>query len=256
MPERLLGHVRDHRISRWLGGREPVVLLSVLLILVVLWGFIQLADEVLEGDTHDFDIWLVERLRTPDDLSVPVGPRWVQEAGRDATALGGFLWLMFSTFATAGYLWLDRKRHLSMFLLGSAVSGYIVSTLLKAYFQRPRPDLVPHLSYVYNTTSFPSGHSMNAAVIYLTLGAMVAMSVSRKRLKLYVLGVACFITAIVGASRVYLGVHYPTDVLAGWMAGLIWALLCWLVARWLQRRGDVEPSGPVEPTPEETAEPA
>jgi undecaprenyl-diphosphatase len=106
-------------------------------------------------------------------------------------------------------------------------------------YARPRPDLVPHLSPVY-TSSFPSGHSLIAAVVYLTLGSLLASVISRPMLKVYVLSVAMLLTTAVGLSRVYLGVHYPTDVLAGWLAGLVWALLCWLVARVLQRRGRVE----------------
>ncbi len=115
-----------------------------------------------------------------------------------------------------------------------------MSTLLKQLFSRPRPDLVPHESFVY-TASFPSGHSMMAAVTYLTLGALLARVQPRRQVKAYLLVLAALVTLLVGISRVYLGVHWPTDVLAGWAAGAIWALLSWLVARWLQRRGQVEP---------------
>jgi undecaprenyl-diphosphatase len=235
------------RLAKWLGGREPAVLVCVLVIVASAWVFIELADGVVDGETQKFDYWMVRSMRTQTDPAIPVGPLWLQEMGRDATALGGYGWLMFFTFVTAGYLWLDRKSHLAIFLLGSAISGYAVSSVLKLLFQRPRPDIVPHLSYVYHTTSFPSGHSMNSAVIYLTLGTIVAAGVATRRLKVYVLAVAMTMSIIVGVSRVYLGVHYPTDVLAGWMAGLVWALLCWLTARWLQRRGQVEAPAPEPP---------
>ncbi len=126
-----------------------------------------------------------------------------------------------------------------VFLIIAVVGGLVVSTILKMSFNRPRPDIVPHLSAVY-TSSFPSGHSMLAATVYLTLGALLARFVPERRFKAYFLIVALILTGLVGVSRVFMGVHYPTDVLAGWVAGLTWAILCWVVARILQRRGAVE----------------
>ncbi|MCA8999844.1 MAG: phosphatase PAP2 family protein [Planctomycetaceae bacterium] len=221
------------------GGQEPVVLVTFLLLVIGVWTFLEIADEVAEGSTQAFDVWVVQAMRRPNDLATPVGPSWLQEIGRDATALGGYGWLIFFTAAIAGFLWLDRKSHMAVFLVASVTGGYLVSMALKWAFQRPRPDVVPHLSNVYST-SFPSGHSMNSAVVYLTLGTLIAASVSRRSLKVYVIVVATFISGIVGVSRVYLGVHYPTDVLGGWTAGLVWALACWLAARFLQRKGRVE----------------
>lgn len=247
--------LRQHRWVRRLAAREPVVLASVLVIVTVTLGFIELADKVVEGETHHFDRWMLRAMRRADNPSLPLGPLWLQEIGRDITALGGFACLCLVTFATTGYLWLDRKRHLALFMFTSAASGFLVSTLLKLYFQRPRPDVVPHLGTLPTSTAFPSGHSMNAAVVYLTLGTIFAMAVGRKRLKAYVIGLAMLVTLLIGLSRVYLGVHYPTDVLGGWMAGLVWGLLCWLVARYLQIHGQVEkPTIPAdEPNPDSTA---
>jgi undecaprenyl-diphosphatase len=125
-------------------------------------------------------------------------------------------------------------------VLVSVAGGLLLSTLFKEAFDRPRPDLVTHGATVY-TASFPSGHSMMAAVTYLTLAVMYARVEPRRAVKIYLIAVASLIILLVGASRVYLGVHWPTDVLAGWLAGATWALFCWLIARWLQRRGAVEP---------------
>jgi len=112
---------------------------------------------------------------------------------------------------------------------------------LKGFYDRPRPDLVPHMTQV-DSPSFPSGHAQESAVIYFTLAAMLARLVEPRRLKLYFLGLAALFSFLVGMSRVYLGVHYPSDVLAGWMAGLAWAVLLWTVASYLQRQGSVEPA--------------
>jgi undecaprenyl-diphosphatase len=218
---------------------EPVVLAVLALGAAGLWGFISLADEVVEGETHAFDRWMVRALRDPGNLADPVGPEWIEEMARDATALGGVAWLTFTVLVIAMYLWLDDKPKLMVFTLFATGSGAIVSLLLKSAFARPRPDFVPHLSAVY-TSSFPSGHSMLSAVVYLTLGSLVAAGLRTRKLKVYVLSVAVFLSIFVGASRVYLGVHYPTDVLAGWLAGLVWALVCWLVARRLQWLHKVE----------------
>ena len=155
--------------------------------------------------------------------------------GRDVTSLGSVAVLVLATLAVVGFLLLDRRYAAMLFVLAAVVSGLVLSSLLKACFARPRPEVVPHLAQVYSS-SFPSGHSMMSAIVYLTLGTLLARMSARRPLKVYFLAVALILTALVGCSRVYLGVHYPTDVLAGWTAGLVWANLCWLVARRLQRR--------------------
>jgi undecaprenyl-diphosphatase len=124
-------------------------------------------------------------------------------------------------------------------VLIATLGGFVLSSILKHSYHRPRPNLVVHLSAVY-TTSFPSGHSMLSAVVYMTLGTLLANFVTERRVKFYFVSVAMVLTFLVGVSRVFMGVHYPTDVLAGWSAGLAWALLCWMAARYLQRRGAVE----------------
>jgi len=196
------------------------------------------------GDTQAFDQKLLLAMRNPGDLS-PLGPLELREAARDITALGGLSVLTLVTFITGGFLWLGGKKHLSLFVYGSVASGLLVSTLLKELFQRPRPELVPLGAYV-STTSFPSGHSMLSAVTYLTLGALLARAQSRKRLKAFLLLAAILLTFLVGVSRVYLGVHWPTDVLAGWTAGASWAILCDLAARRLQRQHTLEAEDELE----------
>jgi undecaprenyl-diphosphatase len=222
-----------HNFIQWLGARDQLVLIAALLIAGGTWGFIELMDEVREGGTQRFDEWAV---RTIGGYH---GPRWLEEVGRDITALGGFTVLSLVTAFVVGFLLLRKKYGGALFLVIAVVGGALLSGLLKHFVDRPRPDVVAHRSYVM-TTSFPSGHSMLSAVVYLTLGSLLARYTRDRALRLYFLAVALFLGFIVGVSRVYMGVHYPTDVLAGWTAGAVWALICWTVARVLQKRGAVE----------------
>jgi undecaprenyl-diphosphatase len=226
----------------WLGRHDLAVLLAVLFVVAGVWAFVEIADEVREGDTQRLDERVLLSLRRADDRATPVGPRWLHEMGRDVTALGSTAVLFLVTVAVTLYLLFVRKLHAMLLVLGATLSGCAVNFALKALFSRPRPDVVPHLHHV-TTTSFPSGHSMVSAVVYLTLGTLLAQLTGRSRLKAYFLSVALVVTLLVGLSRVYLGVHYPTDVLAGWSAGLAWALVCWLTARWLSGRGAIEVDG-------------
>jgi undecaprenyl-diphosphatase len=223
---------------RWLNA-DLVFLLALLVVVVGILAFFQTARAVSAGTTQSLDEKILLDLRDPKDLARPIGPPWLNEMGRDLTALGGVACLTLITTFVAGYLLLSRKYGALALLLAAILGGLLLSTLLKEVFDRPRPTLVPHLSHV-DSPSFPSGHSMLSAVVYLTLGSLLDRLVQSVRLKFYFLGVALLLSFLVGLSRVYMGVHYPSDVLAGWAGGLTWAVLCWLVARYLQRRGAVE----------------
>jgi undecaprenyl-diphosphatase len=198
------------------------------------WAFAELADEVTEGETRDVDAALLLLFRVAGDPADPLGPAWAESLARDVTALGGVGVLTFVTLAAAGFVVLQGRPALALYVLASVGSGMLMSSLLKLGFGRPRPDLVPHGQAVY-TSSFPSGHSMMSAVVYLTLGALLAAAQPDRRLKAYLLSLAILLTVSVGASRVYLGVHWPTDVLGGWTAGAAWALACWMLAHFVRR---------------------
>jgi undecaprenyl-diphosphatase len=231
---------RGRRLVDWLGGHELSTLVAFVGLAAGLWAFAAIADEVLEGDTQTFDQTVLLSLRTADDPTDPLGPTWVEELARDVTALGGIGILTFITLAVIGYLWMEGQPRAALVVLAAVLGGLVLGHLLKWQFARPRPDLVPHEAQVY-TASFPSGHSMMSAATYLTLAALLARVHSRRLLKAYFLVLAGLLTVAVGVSRVYLGVHWPTDVLAGWTLGACWAVLCWLLARWLQRHGEMEP---------------
>lgn len=211
-----------------------------------IWAFAAIADEVREGDAQSFDSRVLLSMRTPDGALK--GSPAFQEAARDVTSLGGVTLLALVIFVTAGFLSLDGKRHMAFFLCGAVAGGMILTTVLKDSFHRSRPDLVSHAVYA-SGASFPSGHSMMSAVTYLTLGALLARSHPRKMVKAYVLLLAAMLTVLVGVSRVYLGVHWPTDVLAGWSAGSVWAMLCWLLARRLQLAHTLEREEEFGPEP-------
>ncbi len=222
---------------RWLAAREAGTLAALLLAAGAVWLFVELADDVLEGDTATVDERVLLLLRAPGDSRDPLGPPWAEELARDVTSLGGVGILTILTLASAGFLFLQRKGHLAAYLLAAVASGTALSTLLKAGFDRERPpgEIFGPGPIVY-TSSFPSGHSMLSAVVFLTLGALLASAQTNLRLRAYVMSLAAFLAVLVGASRVYLGVHWPTDVLAGWMAGAAWALLCWALAERLRLR--------------------
>jgi undecaprenyl-diphosphatase len=210
--------------------------LALVLLGLGLLAFVVISGEMLEGHTMRFDRWLLMALRTPGDPGDPIGPLWVEDMFRDFTALGGVGVLSLITLLSVIYLWLQGLQRIAIYTLLAIVGGLLLSTLLKTGFDRPRPDIVTHGSLVY-TASFPSGHSMLSAVVYLTGAALLAMVHKTRKLRIYLVGCAILTTLLVGISRIYLGVHWPSDVLAGWAAGMAWASACWLFAHWLQERG-------------------
>jgi undecaprenyl-diphosphatase len=240
------------KLTGWLRNLDLHILLLMLSVVVGILAFLWIAGRVRKGGTQALDEAILRSLRRPDDPAKLIGPPWMEEVARDLTALGGVAVLVLVTAGVAGYLALVRAYGALWLVLAATVGGLLLSTFLKKLYDRPRPpaDLVPHLSAVY-THSFPSGHSMLSSAVYLTLGALLARLVRDPWLKAYFVGGALLVTVLVGCSRVLLGVHYPTDVLAGWCAGLSWALICWLTADYLQRRGVVErtAAGPETPGP-------
>lgn len=218
---------------------EIALLAWLAAIAALLWGFVRVADVWLGKGAHGFDEAVLLALRNPTDLADPIGPYWLELFARDITALGGIPVLALVSFAACGFLLMLGKRRTAVLLLVAIGGGLLLGTGLKDLFDWPRPDLVPHAVQVA-TQSFPSSHAMMSAVTYLTLGALLARAQPRRRLKRYLLGTAVVLTLLIGSSRVYLGVHWPTDVLAGWWVGAAWALLCWSALVRLQRRGAVE----------------
>lgn len=204
-----------------------------------------LADQVVEGDTADFDRAVLMLFRDPAAPKIPLGPAWFNEAVRDVTALGSFPVLGVLVVGVVLHLLFTGSRRTGLLIAISVIGGTVISMTLKALFDRPRPDFTGAVDVF--TSSFPSGHATTSAVVYLTIGVLLAQRASTWPARaLYILG-AIILVGAVGLSRIYLGVHFPTDVLAGWSLGAAWALICLAVAHALQQRGrlhDEAPPGP------------
>jgi len=212
--------------------------MSILTIAVLLFAFGLIA-QLAGGEPSAFDRKVMLALRnSAARSSAPIGPAWLQEAARDITSLGSTIVLGMITFAVAGYLFLAGKPSVAWLILIAVLGGVVLNSLLKFVFARPRPDFVTHLARVF-TTSFPSGHAALSAITYLTIGALLARTYPLFPTSLYFMSLAAFLTVIIGVSRVYLGVHYPTDVLGGWCIGTAWAIACWLLMAWLQGGGQI-----------------
>lgn len=244
MRDDIIDTLRERARWAWLAARREIAPLMLLAaVLIGVWGFVELADAVSEGDLESFDSMVLTSVRLPDALDTPIGPIWLEQVARDVTALGGWFIGLCLTAFVVGYLLLTRERWLALYVGVAVAGGTGLSQVLKAIFDRARPDIVPHLVEV-STASFPSGHAMGSSVVWLTLGALLARSQTRKRVKTYLLATATLIVVAVGLTRIYLGVHWPTDVLSGWSIGTAWALGCWLVVRMIERRRRGETGGP------------
>jgi undecaprenyl-diphosphatase len=227
---------------RWLPTirREPAAALAFVAVCIFVWAFLSVLEEVMEGDTRDLDRHLLLMLRQPGHPDVMIGPRWLHIFATDLTGLGSIAILAFIVLAVGGLYYFLGKRAEALLLIACSAGGVAISQVLKSLFQRERPDIALHAVEVVNT-SFPSGHAMLSAAVFLTLGALAAQFSPRKRLKAFAMGVGIVATLLVGLSRVYLGVHWPTDVLAGWCVGAAWAAVCWLGAWGWERRGGRAP---------------
>jgi undecaprenyl-diphosphatase len=230
---------------RWLARVKPrdrtelMLLAGGIAILLLILAVSKLASEVLAGETQRFDREILVALRDPLNAARPIGPPWMVGAALDITALGSATVLGLAVIIVAGFLVLQGLWRRALIVVAASLGGWFINGALKLLFQRPRPDIVPHLREVM-TMSFPSGHALQSAAVYLTLGALTMRFAHRRLTKFYCMAVAAMATVLVGTSRVYLGVHYPTDVIAGWLIGLSWALLCWMIERSLERQAGLK----------------
>lgn len=189
-----------------------------------------MAGLVSGGEAQALDEAVLRGLRNTSDPAIPIGPAWLMPFAREITALAGTPVLTVATIVLAGWLAVRREWSLLVVLLVAVIGQTLLASGFKELFGRARPDVVPHLVHATGN-SFPSGHSTSAASIYLTLAALIASRTATLAVRAYVFVVAVIMALIVGASRVYLGVHYPTDVIGGLSFGAAWAAIVWIAAR-------------------------
>lgn len=228
-------HIHWRALRDALKKQDLLLLFGLFVLATTTYAFLEFA-EMIQPSSETLDTRLLLALRHPERLDDPVGPEWLPGAMREVTALGSWPVVTLVVLFTLGLL-LIQRRWLSALLVVAAVGGGAAAMdLLKATFERPRPDAVPHLVEVLSL-SFPSGHATIAVVTYVTLGAMATHLAERRIVRVYLLCAAISLALLVGLTRIYLGVHYPSDVLAGWCLGLGWASLCLIATRLVVRRG-------------------
>lgn len=219
---------------RWIGARELASLVAVLVLTGGILTLLETADLVSDGKTRELEERVLLSMRAADDPGDPIGPAWFEAAARDVTALGSSTVMAGLVLAVVGFLLLRRRWRAGLLIALAVCGAELIGHLLKAAYGRPRPTVVSQEAHVL-TEAFPSGHAMVSAAVYLTLGALLAELETRLAVRAYILLWAVLLPLGIGLSRVYLGVHWPTDVLAGWAAGACWAIMCLLAARWLER---------------------
>jgi len=229
-----IGRAGDILVRMWRGKLALWMLLCFLVATFFLLLFAYLASEVSGGDARRFDETFLLFFRSNGNVADPIGPAWLEGAVRDVTSLGSYTIVVLVSLVAVFYLLMRRSWRGALLVGLSVLGGIVLSNVLKFGFARPRPELVPPAVEVFSN-SFPSGHAILSAVTYLTLGALLAELHASRWIRLYFLSLAFLIVTAVGLSRIYLGVHYPTDVLAGWCIGAAWALWCRALMLWHQR---------------------
>lgn len=231
------------RVRRWRdpeGWNEFVAVVAGLAFILACGVFVHLAISAPRGDYLPLEDTILQAFRQPG-TDLPLWPEWASSAVRDITALGSAMVIILLTLMIIGYLLLTRRIAAALILIVATAGGQAMNATLKHLFGRERPEATLHLVEV-RSPSFPSGHSMAASIFYLTTGALLTQTAKRRREKMYLIAAVLLVTVLIGFSRVYLGVHYPTDVVAGWCAGVAWAIVCWALARRMRRRGQLEPA--------------
>ena len=191
------------------------------------YAFAKLAELVREGYTQGFDeavLRWMERHQTP----------WLEALMVEVTMLGTWIVVLSIVGIAALFLWLTRHKYSAALLLVATAGGIGLNNILKIGFSRPRPQVFEWGDHV-STSSFPSGHAMSSTVVFITVAYLAGRLQKTKRARLATLAIAALIVATICFSRMYLGVHYPSDVTAGVIIGLSWSAFCMATLEAIQR---------------------
>jgi undecaprenyl-diphosphatase len=216
-----------------------IIVRIAVLVAGLAWGVFELADGLAEHAETDLDHHIVVSLRQPENLQRMIGPKVFEESMRDFTALGGYAVLITTVVGFSVFAWAELGAHAFRFFALSSIGGFFAGMLMKQLVRRDRPSMVPHLSHVSGHTSFPSSHALMSVVVYVTAGFLLAELTQNRRLRHLLVGLPFLLALLVGISRVCMGVHYPTDVLAGWTGGLVWTWCAFAIRGRLSRQKNV-----------------
>jgi undecaprenyl-diphosphatase len=212
--------------------RETGMVALVLAVGMFLLTFREIAVAVGSGGAHAFDEAVYQALRPTESTEHSLAVAWANIAANDFSAMGSVSVLAFIVVMVCGLFLCLRRRAEAVLLMVASGGGLALANLLKDLFHQSRPPLSPEAAAGLNA-SFPSGHAMLSATVYQTLGALIGQFAERRLVRRYVIGVAILLSLMIGLSRIYLGLHWTTDVLGGWCVGAAWALgwravvLCW-----------------------------
>lgn len=230
------GSVRLRRIAGW-----PAVTMITISSVTCL-AFLGLAAQFLTG-THEFDRMLLFGLPGPHDPAGPNGPKHLVDIAWSMTALGSPEVVALLTAGIVGYLAVARRLGTALLLILFVGAGTLFAFGFKVVFEHLLPHHSVRLDGIVADTSFPSGHAMLSSLTYLTLAFVWARTEPRLGIKVYVVASAAALAGLVGISRIYLGLHWPSDVLAGWIVGTAWAGLSWICMRRLAPAKRLKSSG-------------
>jgi undecaprenyl-diphosphatase len=194
------------------------LLTGTALAFVCTWGFAELAGHVRSGATQSFDDAVMRWMAAHQNETM-------QKAMLEVTALGTGTVVAMIVFIAGMFLWLNKHKHSAILLLVATFGGLVLNNFLKMGFNRPRPQIFQWATYAVSS-SFPSGHAMSSVIVYGTVAYLAARLQQRLASRVLTLTFAAVIILLICASRMYLGVHYPSDIAAGLVIGLAWAGFC------------------------------